>query len=49
MPPVMIVILLFMNYNYAIALFDHPDVLAATFGAEVVGILWIRKIVNFEF
>ncbi|WP_165069008.1 type II secretion system F family protein [Paludisphaera rhizosphaerae] len=49
MPPVMILILLVMNYNYAIALFEHPDVLAATFGAELVGILWIRKIVNFEF
>ncbi|MDG3004746.1 type II secretion system F family protein [Paludisphaera mucosa] len=49
MPPLMIVILLFMNYKYAVVLFDHPNVLAVSFGAEVLGILWIRKIVNFDF
>lgn len=49
MPPVMLVILLVMNYGYAIILFDHPKLLIGTFAVELVGILWIRKIVNFDF
>lgn len=49
MPPAMLLILLVMNYNYAIILFDHPKLLLGTFAAELVGILWIRKIVNFDF
>lgn len=49
MPPAMLMILLVMNYNYAIILFDHPKLLLGTFGAEMLGILWIRKIVNFDF
>jgi len=49
MPPAMLLILLVLNYNYAIILFDHPKLLMATFAAELVGIVWIRKIVNFDF
>jgi len=49
MPPAMLLVLLVMNYGYAIILFDHPKLLMATFGAELMGILWIRKIVNFDF
>jgi tight adherence protein B len=49
MPPIMLLILLVMNYNYAILLFQHSEVLMGTFVMEVLGILWIRKIVNFEF
>lgn len=49
MPPLMLLLLLFLNYEYAVVLFDHGDVLAGTFAAEAVGVLWIRKIVNFEF
>jgi len=49
MPPAMLLILLVMNFNYAVVLFDHPNLLMATFGAELLGVLWIRKIVNFDF
>ena len=49
LPPLMLLLLVFLNYDYAAVLFDHGDVLAWTFVAEAVGVLWIRKIVNFEF
>ncbi|KAJ3051047.1 hypothetical protein HK102_012152, partial [Quaeritorhiza haematococci] len=49
MPPIMLLILLVMNYNYAIILFQHSEVLVGTAVMEALGILWIRKIVNFEF
>ncbi len=49
MPPVMLLVLLVMNYSYAMILFEHPNLLLTTFGVEVVGVLWIRKIVNFDF
>ena len=49
MPPIMLLLLLVMNYDYAVVLFDHSEVLTATLAAVVVGMLWIRKIVNFEF
>lgn len=49
MPPLMFLLLLFLNYDYAAVLFDHGDVLVGTFAAEAVGVLWIRKIVNFDF
>ncbi|WP_337172930.1 type II secretion system F family protein [Paludisphaera sp.] len=49
MPPLMLILLLFLNYDYASVLFDHGDILAGTFAIEAVGVLWIRKIVNFDF
>jgi tight adherence protein B len=49
LPPLMFILLLFLNYEYASVLFDHGDILAGTFAAEAVGVLWIRKIVNFDF
>lgn len=49
MPPVMLLILLLLNREYAMILFDHSEILMGTFAIEVVGILWIRKIVNFDF
>lgn len=49
MPPLMLLLLLVLNYGYASILFDHTDILAMAFGAEAVGVLWIRKIVNFDF
>jgi tight adherence protein B len=48
-PPLMLVVLLVVNREYAGVLFEHPRVLFGTFGLEVVGTLCIRKIVNFEF
>ncbi|WP_435016317.1 type II secretion system F family protein [Tundrisphaera sp. TA3] len=49
MPPLMLLLLLVLNPNYAMTLFDHPGVLLGTFGFEAIGALWIRKIVNFDF
>ena len=49
LPPVMLLLLLVLNPGYAAVHFKHPNVLLATFGVEVLGVLWIRKIVNFDF
>jgi tight adherence protein B len=49
MPPLMFLLLLVLNPRYASSLFKHPDVLFGTFGFEMIGALWIRKIVNFDF
>ena len=49
LPPLMFLMLLVMNPVYAQAHFKHPNLLFGTFGFEALGILWIRKVVNFEF
>ena len=49
LPPLMLVLLLVMNPGYASVHFQHPNVLLGTFGFEILGVLWIRKIVNFDF
>ncbi len=49
LPPLMFLMLLMMNPNYAGAHFQHPNLLMGTFGFEFLGVLWIRKIVNFDF
>ncbi|MHC5543476.1 type II secretion system F family protein, partial [Singulisphaera rosea] len=49
MPPVILLVLFVMNRPYAMVLFEHTDLLLGTLGFEVLGILWIRKIVNFDF
>ncbi len=55
LPPLMFVILLVMNREYALEHFgEDPQVprqwiLMGTFGVESLGVLWIRKIVNFDF
>ncbi len=49
MPPCMLGLLLVINPSYAKVHFDHMNVLLVTFGFEALGILWIRKIVNFDF
>ncbi|WP_165250970.1 type II secretion system F family protein [Paludisphaera soli] len=49
MPPIMLLVMLVLNYSYAIMLFDHSEILTMTCIMEVVGMLWIRKIVNFDF
>jgi tight adherence protein B len=41
--------LLVVNRKYAQVLLDHPSLLGATAAAMGVGMLWIRKIVNFDF
>ena len=49
LPPLMFVIMLVMNYPYAAVHFEHSMVLLGTLGVEALGVLWIRKIVNFDF
>jgi tight adherence protein B len=49
LPPLMLVLLLVLNPAYASVHFKHPNTLLGTFGFEILGVLWIRKIVNFDF
>jgi tight adherence protein B len=48
LPFVMFGALLVVNRQYAMTLFDHVSLLAAMGVSMLVGILWIRKIINFE-
>jgi len=48
LPPFMLVVMLIVNRNYAMALFDYPSLLLAGLVSMGLGALWIRKIVNFE-
>ena len=51
LPPVMLVILMIANWDYAKTHFkpENRNILMYTFGVETLGVLWIRKIVNFDF
>ncbi|WZP00655.1 type II secretion system F family protein [Isosphaeraceae bacterium EP7] len=49
LPPCMFLLILAVNPKYGGVMFDHPNILLGTFGFEMVGVLWIRKIVNFDF
>ncbi|MDB5350322.1 MAG: Bacterial type secretion system protein domain protein [Planctomycetota bacterium] len=49
LPPLMLLLLFLLNPGYAGVLFQHPNILLITFGIELVGALWIRKIVNFDY
>ena len=49
LPPLMLLLLLVLNPDYARAHLEHPNVLLITFVAVLLGLLWIRKIVNFDF
>ncbi len=49
LPPLMLLLLVVLNPAYAAVHFQHTDTLMATFGVEALGVLWIRKIVNFDF
>lgn len=48
LPPFMLVVMLVVNRNYAMALFEYPSLLLAGLVSMGLGALWIRKIVNFE-
>jgi tight adherence protein B len=48
LPPFMLVVMLVINHNYAMTLFQYPILLVAGLGSMGLGALWIRKIVNFE-
>ena len=49
MPPVVFMLILFLNRNYAQVLLEHPKVIWAMLGFMLVGVVWIRKIINFDF
>ena len=49
LPPLMLLILVLMNPGYASVHLQHLDILLGTFGMEALGVLWIRKIVSFDF
>lgn len=43
------VAMFFLNNLYAMKLLDHPSLIYATIGLMFLGMLWIRKIVNFDY
>jgi tight adherence protein B len=49
LPPAMFAIMMTLNRDYASVLLEHPGLIATTLGAEFLGALWIRQIVNFDF
>jgi tight adherence protein B len=49
LPPALALIIMFLNPRYGQVLLDNPNLLIGTFVAEVLGALWIRKIINFDF
>jgi len=49
LPPGMFALILLLNRNYGQILLDNPGLLAGVFILELLGWLWIRKIVNFDF
>jgi tight adherence protein B len=49
LPVVMWIGLFIIVREYALKLFEHPPLVAATLAGMVLGAAWIRKIVNFDF
>ena len=49
LPPVFMLLLLFINRPYIMLLFGHPKLLAGMFVTMTVGAVWMHKIVNFDF
>jgi tight adherence protein B len=49
LPPGMFFLILFLNRAYEQVLLDNPVILVVTLIFQVIGALWIRKIVNFDF
>jgi tight adherence protein B len=48
LPFVVFAAMMVINRSYAEVLLDHVPLLLGTVGLMAVGLLWIRKIVNFE-
>ncbi len=48
LPPLMIFLLLALNRDYMMTIFKYPSLLIVMFTCEILGALWMRKIVNFE-
>lgn len=49
LPPVMFVVMMLVNQQYALVLLEYPRLLLGTMLSMGVGALWIRQIVNFDF
>lgn len=49
LPPIMFFVLLFINREYALKLFDRPALPVIALTLMAFGAVWIRKIVNFDF
>ncbi len=49
LPPFLLLAIMFLNPGYGAVLLDHPWLLGGMFFSELLGALWIRKIVNFDF
>lgn len=49
LPPFLFAIMLWVNYDYAHSLLEHPSLLWGMLICMGLGGLWIRKIVNFDF
>jgi tight adherence protein B len=41
--------LFFINRVYALKLLDHPTLIYMTLGLMLIGMLWIRRIINFDY
>ena len=49
LPPVMFVLLLLVNHDYTMTLFDYPMMIVAALAMMSLGALWIHKIVDFDY
>jgi tight adherence protein B len=49
LPPAMFLIMMFLNRQYASVLLQHPSLIVSTLTSELIGALWIRRIVSFDF
>src|SRR5262249_45725007 len=49
MPPVVMGLILLFNRGYGMLLFEHPNVLWGMAGLMLIGMMWIRRIINFDF
>jgi tight adherence protein B len=49
LPLAMFMIMMTLNREYTSILLAHPSLIVATLTSEVIGWLWIRRIVNFDF
>jgi tight adherence protein B len=49
LPPIMFLVMRFINRPYADVLLDHPGLIFAMLGSMGLGALWIRKIIQFDF
>ena len=49
LPPAMLLLLVAVNRHYIQTLFEHPGLLVSMVIADLLGALWIRRIINFDY